>query len=191
MSARPAKLARVQSLRDKLPFLSQRALGAVFQVAASEELPLADRNDVRAARDQVVAERTLYGQVHQTIMVPTVEGGEMPIEIQHPAAMLYEVCRRSAAFAALTKGSLAQGACTPARPWHIALYADEIAPGNQLAYRNERKLWAVYWTLLEWGTWVWCHEDAMMGNPPPSSRLFEAALWISKGFRVFWGIVYV
>ena len=38
---------------------------------------------------------------------------------------------------------------SPSKPWRLALYADEVVPGNQLAIVNARKIWVSYFSFLE------------------------------------------
>ena len=41
------------------------------------------------------------------------------------------------------------------------MYADEIVPGNIVAYRQSRKMWCIYWTFLEFGPSALSNEDHM------------------------------
>jgi hypothetical protein len=54
------------------------------------------------------------------------------------------------------------GVATPssvAAPWGIILYADEILPGSQLAYRAARRLWGLYWNVLQFDSAVHSDEE--------------------------------
>ncbi len=154
MEGRPLKLARLQSLRSKLPFISQSALAQVLKEAERAPLPTTCRRaDIRDARNAVVKLATPYGPVHQHV---TFDGASGPItsEIQHTFAILYHSCRSSKPMS----GSIRKLAtATPSSihaPWNIILYTDEVLPGNQLAYRSSRKMWAIYWSILEFGSAV-------------------------------------
>ena len=46
-------------------------------------------------------------------------------------------------------------------PWSLILYADEILPGNQLAYKNKRKMWGIYWTILNLGSAALSDEELL------------------------------
>ena len=154
---RPAKIQRVADLRGRLPYISQNALSAVLTIASTEELPAATRKDIRESRDCVGERRTPYGTVHQKISVESVNGGMIELEIQHPFAMLHHACSVSESMSSLIKR-----ARTPSlqQPWQLILYSDEIAPGNQLAYKSERKMWGFYWSVLEWGSAALADEEA-------------------------------
>ena len=160
MDGRPAKLARIQSLRSRLPFVSQSALSAILEVAASEHLPdQASRRTLQRARDSIKDTQTPYGKLHQSISVQSNQGCQVELEVQHPLAFLYHACTVSAGLSSLISKLAAASASSPARPWNIIMSCDEILPGNQLAYKSGRKLWCCYWTVLEFGSSAISHED--------------------------------
>lgn len=163
MAEPPAKHARIQRLRDRLPFMSQSALGAIMQIAASEPLPEGNRKDVRIARDQRAQTPTPYGPVHQFIEVPALQGSPVRLEVQTPAAMLRACCEVSPPLRAFLGTTAATCTPTPAEPWRLILYMDEILPGNQLAYTHSRKMWGVYWSCLDWGSAALANEDFFTG----------------------------
>lgn len=163
MTEPPAKLAKLQLFRSKLPYLSHTALAAVLKAARSEPLPdVCSRRSVGRARDETVQELTPYGKLHQSITVETADGGQTSFEVQHPLAMFYKACGVSESFGSLVSRTV--DACPPsvAAPWSIVLYADEILPGNQLSYKSARKVWGFYWTVLEFGSAV--HSDEVVGQ---------------------------
>ena len=83
--------------------------------------------------------------MHQKLQLPS--GAEL--EVQHPFAMLCHARRHSATLSRLVARKHSAAPSSPARPWGICLYADEILPGNQLAHKSSRKMWGVYWSFLE------------------------------------------
>jgi hypothetical protein len=154
MADRPAKLARLQSIRSRLPYISQSALSALLQLAANEPIPDASsRSDIRAARDMSVHRATPYGATHQTITVAGI-GGPVQLEVQHPLAMLYYCCTLSSSLSKFIGQLAAAIPPTIDRPWRLILYTDEVLPGNQLGYKSARKFWAVYWSIYEFGSSV-------------------------------------
>ena len=160
MEDRPAKLVRLQALRDRLPYISQKALAAVLRIAQKEPLPAGRRNDFRDARDSVASTPTPYGPICQVLRLPSADGGtDILVEIQHPFAMFYHACKTSHALSALVKRCALARPPNLATPWNMIIYTDEITPGNPMAYKNPRKLWAIYWSILEWGPAVLSDED--------------------------------
>lgn len=157
---RPHKLARLASLRGRLPYISQNALASILQIAEREALPTAHRKDIREARDSVVHQQTPYGPIHRIIDVGS-EHNSVKLEIQHPAAMLYYACSTSPGFSNMVRRTFVKRPPTLVAPWTFVLYADEISPGNQLAHQNDRKVWGLYWSLLEFGSATLSHEDPL------------------------------
>ncbi len=159
MQGRPRKIAKLQSLRARLPYISASALSALLR-AVAEDLdalpPATSRADIRSARDTSVAEVTLYGPIHQHSELATNAGGVLSVEVQHPLAMLCKMCAASTCFSELI---MRCSDSTPAEPLEIILYMDEILPGNQLAYKSARKFWACYWSLLNFGSAALADEE--------------------------------
>lgn len=150
-----AKRARLQRLRDKLPYISQSALGAVLAVAEQEGLPpAASRFAIARARNDCCQTATPYGRIHQTLSVGCLE-----FEVQSPFAMLYHVARTSPYVADVISAATRRKPSTVVDPWHLILYADEITPGNQLAYKSERKFWGFYWSVAQFGSAAIADED--------------------------------
>ena len=126
--------------------MSGAAFGALLSIAKTEKLPdISGRNSVRDARDRYVSVKTPFGTLHQSLDL----GGGISVEVQHPMAMLYVVVSKSEAFCALMVRALDRFPCSPATPWQLIIYTDEVSPGNQLAYAHERKTWAWYWSFME------------------------------------------
>lgn len=150
MAEPPLKLARVQRLRARLPYISQSALAAILAEANTDDgLPeQISRRGIGRARDIAVQHVTPYGKLHQTINVPLANGeGTMPVEVQNPFSMLHYVCNTCPWYASAIDNALAS-----IRPLTLVLYTDEILPGNQLGYKSARKMWGFYWTILELGS---------------------------------------
>ncbi len=138
-------------LRSTVPFISQSALSSILAFAAKENLPtIKTRRAVRQARDSFVATPTPYGPLHTRLQI----AGNVSTEIQNPFGILHYVCRHSASFSSMVARTFAEHPVTPANQWTIVLYADEISPGNQLAYKHERKSWAIYWSFAEFGPYL-------------------------------------
>ena len=158
---RLAKRQRIAQLRAELPYVSQEALAAISVVAQRGNLPACSRKDIRIGRDADVSTDTPYGKLHTTIDAPQVDSSEPPlkIEIQNPFAMLWYAVTVSAAFNSMIGAALQRIPCTFEHPWRLLIYNDEISPGNQLAFKNARKLQGIYWTILELGIAALSNED--------------------------------
>ena len=49
-------------------------------------------------------------------------------------------------------------------PWRLVVYSDEITPGNQVAHKNPRKTWAIYYSFLEFGSLLGSEEFWFTGT---------------------------
>lgn len=147
-----AKRRRVGQLRASLPFISQEALAAISRENEAQPLPTCSRTDIRRARNEEVQTRTPYGTLHEVIDVPLNDSDTpLRLELQNPFAMLWYAITVSPGFNELVKATLQRCPCTFSAPWNLILYNDEVSPGNQLAFKNLRKLQAIYWSILELG----------------------------------------
>ena len=150
---RPEKLARLAALRSEMPYMSQAALGTVLQMVRDGKITkddVAGRKAVRQSRDQAVLAMTPYGRLHRPLRLGSLAEGGVEIEVAHPGAMLWHTAP-SAPMQRLWRRALEHVARRgdPTVVLNVLLHADEVTPGNQLATRHARKVWAVYYTIHE------------------------------------------
>jgi hypothetical protein len=74
-----------------------------------------------------------------------VEVGGEKIEIADPAAHLY-LASNQAGFQVLMRRAIA---ASPGGALGVIIYCDEVTPGNIVAHKNARKVWAVYWSISQ------------------------------------------
>ena len=161
MSDRASKLAKVGKLRRTLPHMSQSALAAMLKTAKNE--PLSDittRAAVRLSRDVITNTRTPYGQVLQQVPLPKATGGVWMLDVASMWAVLYTVAKSSVNFAQLLVDTVSRiGPPRLDAPWRIAMYTDEVDPGDPVSRRHGRKVQACYWSILEFGAAALSNED--------------------------------
>jgi hypothetical protein len=156
MSERQSKLRRLEKFRRAIPHVSANALSAILSEVNLHGMPdLTHRQGMREARNFTVDQNTYYGTLLQDVSLPN---GECLV-VSHPFAMLAYTLEKFEPFWQFFKHRLSVCPCTPATPWNMVLYTDEIVPGNVLAPLTLRKTQAVYWTFLEFGSEALCHED--------------------------------
>ncbi|CAE7609112.1 unnamed protein product [Symbiodinium sp. CCMP2592] len=85
----------------------------------------------------------------------------MTVAYLDPAACLYHAVDSCTKFGAFVQDIVRTREPSINRRWHIVLYSDEVAPGNQLKPVNSRKLQTFYWSFREFGASL-CQEDAWM-----------------------------
>ena len=154
---RPAKsqrldLHRTDQVRRQLPHITQSALVEMIKLAREtdlSELPTTRRH-LRAARDGALQDSP-YGPMLLNvplIATPPLESRDMVIT--NPLAYLYCAYKNGGGFFRLLNECMATGH-GPENPFRLALYADEVVPGNALSINNTRKIWVAYFSFLEFG----------------------------------------
>ena len=114
-------------------------------------------------RKRLTGITTPYGSLVQELALPLKAGGNEVVGVQAPLAMFYHLVGTSKPFANLIRETMAREPCSPASPWHLILYADEISPSNPLGTRpDHRKICGWYWSILELGPEVLCTEEVWM-----------------------------
>ena len=79
----------------------------------------------------------------------------MKIPFLHPAAMLWVCCRESNEFK-MFFSSVLEG-----QPrLKLVEYTDEVTPGRELVSYNDKKVWVLYWSFLEFGSAALANENA-------------------------------
>ncbi|CAK9018270.1 unnamed protein product, partial [Durusdinium trenchii] len=133
----------------KKSFVSQSALSQVLaDLRNAEELPSAcSRQSIKRARVAAIGDLTPFGSVVKEWSVETKTGGQKNVTYVCPAAMLHFTAQKCPGWSAALKQLLSQKTSTPASPYRLILYADEISPGNVLKADNRRKVFAIYWAI--------------------------------------------
>ena len=90
----------------------------------------------------------------------TVTGQCNRFEAIHPLAMLWHACDANGSYSMMLKAALRQRPPTIAAPWRFAAYADEVTPGNVVSPDNLRKVWVIYWALIDCSRQSLHKEDA-------------------------------
>ena len=94
---------------------------------------------------------TPYGELLQTVQLPTDDGAGFEWTVVHPAALLNAFCELAPAFSHALHERLRLYPSTRERPWRIIWYTDEATCGNLLRQDPTRKTWCIYWSFQELG----------------------------------------
>ena len=70
------------------------------------------------------------------------------------------------------------------RPWRMFVYSDEVTPGNVTAPDNRRKVWVLYWGLLELSKQSLSMEDAWFLL---AAKRFSEVAKLKGGISAFFG----
>ena len=76
--------------------------------------------------------------------------------------MLHACFSESGGFHELLMSRHMETPSSPEAPWRLALYCDEVVPGNALSSDNQRKIWAFYASFLEFGAVELAQEELWM-----------------------------
>ena len=161
MDDRPRKLQRLNDFKRSVPHVTGRALSAILARIQTEGLPeLISRRDQQIARDTIAYSSTPYGPLRRSLQLRGTDGGTVPMELVNPLSMIYHACAQGGPFADMMLTKLQEAPPSQHSPWKIVLYSDGITPGDAFRTGNERKLEAVYWSFLQFGASILCHEDS-------------------------------
>ena len=87
---------------------------------------------------------TPYGPV-----IKTLEFGDLVVPYMCPFALLWSFCDASPSYASFLSEHLPAGG----QPCRIALYVDEVCPGNALRPDHARAFYSFFWLLLDFPDW--------------------------------------
>ena len=110
----------------------------------------------RRSDEEVLTTETPYGPLRKCVSVES-EDGPLPLELLCPLALLWTLCSRNVGYFNLVRDSC------PAQRGRIAIYMDDVRPGNVLRPDIGRAYWALYWNILEMPSW---HRSSMDGWLP-------------------------
>ena len=159
MSDRKRRLSSLDTFRRRLPHVSQSALSAVLDEVEKIGVPQTHgRNAMREAREIKSATETPYGPLHQELEL-TSDDGAIPLRFVHPLAFLWLAYNTCKPFADFLFERCQSNPSSPDKPWDLALYSDEVTPGDANSIDARRKMQVVYYSFLQFGSAALCRED--------------------------------
>lgn len=137
-------------------YVSESGLASLLQeLKELGQLPeQTSRASIKRARDQALTGLSAqYGDLMKMKKIPLENGeGELSVCYLDPIATLVTCLEQCAPFRVYMSSCLQKVAPRYDQPWGIALYSDEISPGNQLRHQNKRKIQTIYWTFVQYGS---------------------------------------
>ena len=160
---RAQKLGRLQRLRRSVPHVSASALAAVLAEVERDGVPeLRSRKHMMEATEAEILVDGPYGKLITEIELIGCRGQTVRAIVANPLALLCRAFEQGGAFTELVLRCHRSQPSTPEAPWTLILYGDEVVPGNQLSFANLRKMWVLYYSLLELGAIALQSEDAWL-----------------------------
>ena len=143
-------------------FVSQSGLAHVLQaVKEADSLPRGtSRWSVKRKREIAADIQTPYGPILKSWELEAVKHHAIKVDFFSPAAMVWYGATQCQAMASFVERRLQERPGSVAAPWGLIFYSDEITPGNQLKPNNSRKMQAVYYSFLEFGSDALCKDHA-------------------------------
>ena len=134
-----------------------RGVESLLNQVKKDGLPEAfsKRTQYRARKDRC-GTNNHYGALVSTIAVTSTKGEPLEVPFQNPFAMLYQACIESEAFSAIIAGLFEKLGGNKA---NLIFYTDGISPADGLKKHDNRKLVAIYWSILEFGPVILAHEE--------------------------------
>ena len=146
--SRPAKFARLESLRRKSPYVSQSALAGIIADIRDNGLPdNTSRASMQRATKFSLEQHDQYGPLLEKLQLPNSKGGSTTVYVTNVATYLAALYR-SDSYRDLLLRAYALHPCSYQKPWGLCIYSDEIVPGNVLGPAS-RKHWGVYANFLQ------------------------------------------
>ena len=128
-------------------YVSQAGLAGVLKLVRERGVPTAtSRMSVKRSREQSTRVNTPYGPLIKSF---TCKGEK--VEYVCPAALLSHTCINCSGFSMFMGSRLEESPSDLSNKWGLIWYVDEVAPGNQLRHDNRRKIYAVYYSFLQFG----------------------------------------
>lgn len=124
----------LQRFRQRVPLCSQSALEAILTLASQEGIPNSHkRKQIRESVEQVIDGLNAYGPLLVTVTAMTLTDEPMDLVFANIFSYLAGAYAAGGCFANYLEIVHNNNPSSFSRPWHCALYADEVHPGNQLA----------------------------------------------------------
>jgi hypothetical protein len=106
---------------------------------------------IRRAVGDSCAIQTSYGPLFATSEMRLIDYEPFKFTYLSPIPLIEHLLSECKPFASHMRAALVANPPSISKPWRIALYSDEVLPGNQIKALNHRKIQAIYWAIVELG----------------------------------------
>ena len=181
-----SKARRLMHMRRSLPYVSSSALASILSYQRSNDtsdLPCS-RPSIKSATSSSLPDTPYGSMLVKSSLVCKPPTPNRDITLVNPFAYLYVMFKHGGGFFEMFSRELLEHPCSPAQPWRLAFYGDEITPGNALDPQNNRKSWALYFSLLEFDEYIHAEEAWCPITVEPAKGLKNANAGVSQLFAV-------
>ena len=148
---RAAKLQRLHYMRRSLPHISASALAAVLEdVQKFGNVDLHQRKHIRESTEKELSKWNAYGPLFHEL---TLVGFEHRVQVVavNVLTLFFAAFNQGGGWANLMMNLMQQSPPSPSNKYGLAIYSDEVVPGNTVAPDNLRKIWVIYASLIQFG----------------------------------------
>ena len=179
-SAKHKSPRSILDLRGK-HHVTQRALAHICEdIRKHGMVPATSRTSIQRHRTEFANQITPFGKLIQERSLTLKKGGCISLPFLHPAAMLWVCCQDCPEFKSFFSSVL------NGQRLKLTLYSDEVVPGRELIKYNNKKLWTLYWSFLDFGPAALANEDAWFtGLTVRSSTVKKIAGGMAQMFKVY------
>lgn len=161
-------------------YVSQSGLAAVLQSIRDNGTPKAlSRSSIKRARDAA-----LPSDIFTSINIEMESGEIKQFPIVSPMVLLKHLVGEVESFSRFFGAQLTKYRNSSETKWRLAIYSDEIVPGNVIKPKNDRKLVALYWSFEELDTGTSCEDCWFVLTCVRSNALKQIKDGWSQLFRV-------
>lgn len=159
-----AKHRKLNDLRRAVPVVSKSALAQVLGEVAEHGLPpVFNTKAMRQGAEADLAQWNAYGDLLQNVDAVGHTGETVPLTLVNFWTLLHASYKIGGFFSELLKKTMAKtGPPRPDKPYNLILYSDECYPGNPLAHRSEKRIWACYASFKEFTNEFLSCEDSWL-----------------------------
>ena len=141
-------------------YISHSGLIATLKSVKENGLPDSiSRRTLKRARQEELGGNTPFGDLITHISLDLTDGSVKQFPVVHPLALFWMVLQKCDAFRGWFLEHLQSKPSNLNNMWRVALYNDEVLPGNPLKVSNERKIMGFYWSWMEYGKFI--HQECM------------------------------
>ncbi len=161
--AKEAKLRKLNDFRRKLPHMTASAMSALLDEADQHGIPeLHSRWQLGKSTQAEIARHESYGTLLCNSILVDKQGAEANMLMINPLSLLQAAFGQGGSYTELVMDTLRKHPSSPDQPWRLAVYCDEVVPGNVISHDNKRKEWVGYSSFLEFGQITLSREEAWL-----------------------------
>lgn len=183
-SSRDTKLRKLDDMRRKLPHMTASAMSALLHEVSQHGIPeLHSKKQLAEATQRQISDHNAYGPLLSKSILVDKQGAGAELLMINPLSLMQGAFGQGGSYTELVMDTLRKHPCTPDKPWRLALYTDEVVPGNVISHDNRRKEWVGYSSFLEFGQLRLSMEEAWLPTlVQRTSKVEQCSAGISQVF---------